>query len=241
MYYGDIALGDTIDIKFTTRRFSTGAPHALAGPGVISAYPGNSTTQLTAGITTTADFDGVTGLNNVRVVATSGNGYAAGTNYALVITTGTVDSVSVVGEVIGYFSIQNRLDWLADDGTASFDRTTDSLQAIRDSSATVAAVGDEVYASTRVRLKKNVAGQTFKFSMRDSNGDAVTGLTISGANARRLIDGAAIANITGTVAESGVGVYRCSPSQADTNGDDITFVFTGTNAKQTDVHILTVP
>lgn len=102
---GDFTLGDTIDLKFTTRRFTTGAPFTLAGTPAISAYPDNSTTQITAGITLTVDFDTVTGLNNVRVVATSGNGYATGTSYALVITTGTVDSVSVVGEVVGSFTL----------------------------------------------------------------------------------------------------------------------------------------
>src|SRR3990172_2799322 len=108
MFHGDIRLGDTIDIKFTTRSFSTGAPTTLAGTPVISAYPGNSVTQLTAGITLTVDFDAVTGLHNVRVVATAANGYAAATNYALVITTGTVGGVSVVGEVVGSFSISAR-------------------------------------------------------------------------------------------------------------------------------------
>ena len=108
MYRGDIRLGDTIDLKFTTRSFSTGAPTQLAGSPVISAYPNNSTTQITAGITLTVDFDTVTGLNNVRVVATSGNGYATASNYDLVITTGTVGGVSVVGEVIGSFSIEAR-------------------------------------------------------------------------------------------------------------------------------------
>lgn len=107
-YAGDIRLGDTIDVKFTTRSFTTGAPTTLAGTPVVSAYPGNSTTQLTAGITLTVDFDTVTGLHNVRVVATSGNGYATATNYYLVITTGTVGGVSVVGEVIGSFSIEAR-------------------------------------------------------------------------------------------------------------------------------------
>lgn len=107
-YEGDIRLGDTIDLKFTTRSFTTGVPTTLAGTPVISAYPGNSTTQLTAGITLTVDFDAVTGLHNVRVVATSGNGYATATNYTLVITTGTVGGVSVVGEVVGSFSIENR-------------------------------------------------------------------------------------------------------------------------------------
>ena len=113
-YVGDITLGDTLDIKFTTRRFSTGVPYTLAGSPVISAYVGNSVTQITAGITLTVDFDGVTGLNNVRIVATVANGFAAATNVALVITVGTVDSVSVVGENIGAFSINNRFTALVD-------------------------------------------------------------------------------------------------------------------------------
>ena len=107
-YYGDIRLEDTIDVKFTSRRFSTGAPFTLAGTPVISAYIGNSITQLTAGITLTVDFDAVTGLNNVRVAATAVNGYAAATNVELVITVGTVDGVSVVGEVVASFSIEAR-------------------------------------------------------------------------------------------------------------------------------------
>jgi hypothetical protein len=117
-YIGDFALGATFDLKFTTRQI-TGAPFTLAGTPVVSAYVGNSTTQITAGITLSADFDGVTGLNNVRVVATTANGYAVGSNYQLVITTGTVNSVSVVGEVIGQFSIANRFKaGVIDEGTA---------------------------------------------------------------------------------------------------------------------------
>lgn len=108
MYHGDIRLGETLDVKFTTTAASTGAPTTLSGTPVISAYPGNSTTQITAGITLTVDFDTVTGLNNVRVVATSGNGYATATNYSLVITTGTVGGTSAVGYVVGSFSIENR-------------------------------------------------------------------------------------------------------------------------------------
>ena len=106
-YRGDINLGDTIDIKFCTVT-TTGAPTQLAVTPVVSAYPDNSTTQLTAGITLTVDFDAITGLNNVRVVATGVNGYATATNYDLVITTGTVGGTSVVGYVIGSFSIEKR-------------------------------------------------------------------------------------------------------------------------------------
>ena len=104
---GDFALGATFDVKFCTVQ-STGAPTTLAGSPVISAYPDNSTTELTAGITLSVDFDSRTGMNNVRVVATGANGYLAGSNYTLVITTGTVNGVSAVGYVIGTFSIQAR-------------------------------------------------------------------------------------------------------------------------------------
>jgi hypothetical protein len=105
-FLGDFAVDSTFDCKFCTVT-TTGAPTALAS-GVISAYLDNSITQVTAGITLTADFDGVTGLNNVRVVATTANGYTAGSNVQLVITTGTVGGTSVVGYVVGQFSIQAR-------------------------------------------------------------------------------------------------------------------------------------
>jgi phage baseplate assembly protein W len=101
----DITLGETRDFKFTTCEPDTGAPATLSGTPVISAYVDNSTTQITAGITLSVDFDGVTGLNNVRIVASSGNGYATGTNVALIITTGTVDGVSAVGYKVAEFSI----------------------------------------------------------------------------------------------------------------------------------------
>lgn len=106
-YIGDFTLGATIDLKFTTRNFTTGAPFTLAGTPVVSAYPDNSTTELTAGITLTVDFDARTGLNHLRVVASGANGYVSGSNYQLVITAGTVNGVSVVGEVIAHFSIDN--------------------------------------------------------------------------------------------------------------------------------------
>lgn len=106
-YLGDFRLNDTLDCKFTTCS-TTGAPTTLAGSPVISAYVGNGTTEITAGITLTVDFDARTGMHNVRVVATSGNGFATATNVELVLTAGTVGGTSVVGYVVGTFSIENR-------------------------------------------------------------------------------------------------------------------------------------
>jgi hypothetical protein len=132
-YLGDFTLGDTLDFKFSTVG-TTGAPTTLAGTPAISAYVGNSTTQITAGITLTVDFDAVTGLHNVRVVASAGNGYAAQTNVDLVITAGTVGGTSVVGYVVGSFSIENRSTQLLATAAnlATVDAAVDAIKVVTD-------------------------------------------------------------------------------------------------------------
>ncbi len=108
-YLGDFAAGDTIDFMFTTFRPSTGAPFTLGGTPAVSVYKDNSTTQSTAGITLTASFDSVTGLNHVRITTSSdGTFYADGSSFECVITTGTVDGVSVVGSCIGRFTLRDQ-------------------------------------------------------------------------------------------------------------------------------------
>jgi hypothetical protein len=103
---GDYALSTIIYGKFTTYRPSTGAAYTLAGTPALSVYKDNSTTQSTTGVTLTADFDGVTGLHHFAIdTSADGTFYSAGSNFDIIITTGTVDSVSVVGTVVGSFSI----------------------------------------------------------------------------------------------------------------------------------------
>ena len=82
----DITLADTIYILFTTRAFATGIPTALAGTPVVSAYENDSLTQITAGITLGVDHDSVAGLNLLTIVATGANGYEAGKDYSMIIT-----------------------------------------------------------------------------------------------------------------------------------------------------------
>ena len=105
---------------FTTRAFASGVPTVLAGTPVVSAYEDASITQITAGITLGVDHDSVVGLNLLTIVATGANGYETGKDYSMVITTGTVGGVSVVGEVVGEFSLDlaaalkavDALNWL---------------------------------------------------------------------------------------------------------------------------------
>lgn len=107
MHLGDFDASAVIYGKFTTFRPSTGAAYALAGTPALSVYKDNSTTQSTTGVTLTADFDSVTGLNHFAIdTSADGTFYAAGSFFDIVITTGTVDSVSVVGSVVGRFTIR---------------------------------------------------------------------------------------------------------------------------------------
>jgi len=101
----------TLNVKFLTVDLgsnSTRVPTTLAGTPVISVYKDNSLTQITAGITLTVDFDGITGMHNVLIDLSADAAYTPGADYQIVITTGTVDAISAVGRVVGTFSIENR-------------------------------------------------------------------------------------------------------------------------------------
>lgn len=99
-----------IYFHFTTRQFSTGAPITSASLA-ISVYKNDSTTESTSGVTTTfaGGFDGRAGLVSVKLdTSADGTFYAAGNDFSLVVTGGTADSVSIVGEAVKSFSIENR-------------------------------------------------------------------------------------------------------------------------------------
>lgn len=106
-HIGDFDASTVIYGKFTTFRPSTGASYTLGGTPALSVYKDNSTTQSTSGVTLTADFDSVTGLNHFTIDTSSdGTFYSAGSFFNIVITTGTVDGVSVTGSVVGSFTIR---------------------------------------------------------------------------------------------------------------------------------------
>lgn len=85
--------------------------------------------------------------------------------------------------------------------------------------------------------RKNTAGQFFCFQgVSASTGGILSGVTWT---VRRCIDGT-FAAATGTVTEDSTnGWYKMALSQADTNGNDISFNFTGTGAVPQTVNIIT--
>lgn len=133
----DYTLEDTLDFKFTTRQFSTGAPFAFAS-GAIEIYEDNSITQITGAETLTLEFDGVTGLHNLRVAATAVNGFENGKSYHCVVSVGTVDSVSVVGEIVQQFSIGRSA------AAVDLANGTDGLGAIKDETALIVTDTNEI-------------------------------------------------------------------------------------------------
>ena len=106
-HLGDFDLSTVIYGKFTTFRPSSGAAYTLGGTPALSVYKDNSTTQSTTGVTLTADFDSVTGLNHFAIdTSADGAFYSSGSFFSIVITTGTVDGVSVVGTVVAEFTLR---------------------------------------------------------------------------------------------------------------------------------------
>lgn len=92
--------------KFVSVRVDTGAPATLTS-GALSVYKDNSVTQSTTGVTFTGDFDSVTGLNHFAIdTSTDGTFYSAGSFFDVVITTGTVNSISAVGYCVGQFTLR---------------------------------------------------------------------------------------------------------------------------------------
>lgn len=107
MYLGNIAAGATLDFMWSTNG-ADGASITRATNGTISVYKNNSTTQSTAGITDTEDFDSLTGVHHCRIdTSADGTFYAAGGNFAVVLSGATIDGKGV-NAVLAHFSIQNR-------------------------------------------------------------------------------------------------------------------------------------
>ncbi len=100
----DYPLEETVHILFTTRAFATGIPGTLSA-STVAVYEDGTATPIETSVAVTEDFNSITGLNMVPIAALAASGYNVGASYHVVIEAGTVDSVSVIGEVIGSFSI----------------------------------------------------------------------------------------------------------------------------------------
>lgn len=107
LYLGDFNPGDTVRFMWNSND-SNGASITRSTNGTISVYQNGNTTQSTTGVTDTEDFDSLTGVHLVAVdTSADGTFYAAGRDFAVVLSGATIDTRSV-NAVIAHFSIQAR-------------------------------------------------------------------------------------------------------------------------------------
>jgi len=130
----DYQLEDTLYLPFTTRAYATGIPTVLAS-GQVDIYEDATATPIITSETFVSDLNSVAGLNMVTITATAATGFGTGQHYSVVLGAGTVDSVSVIGEVVATFTLEmSAAERIASD--------THSLLVVVDAEVTV--VSDQV-------------------------------------------------------------------------------------------------
>lgn len=113
MSRSDYALGASIELLFNTMPDGV-TPTTLAGSPVLKVWKGgNSTEQTLTGVggSLTVDYDGVTGLHKVTIDTsnTDVDGFwAVNSEYTVIFTAGTCGGKSMVGVIVGGFSIEKQ-------------------------------------------------------------------------------------------------------------------------------------
>lgn len=196
-YLGDYAEDyATMTFTFSTRK-DTGLPTVLTGSPVITIYKGTSVTGKTSAesyVTLTIDFNSKVGLNHVLVDLSGDAFFATGNDYHVVITTGTVNSISVIGETVATFSIENR-----------FMRGTDS----------VVLAGP---TKTEMDTAHGLLATEAKQDTIDTVVDAIKGVTDLLPDAGALNDLAAILTDTAVIGALGAGLTELGGMSAIMQG-----------------------
>ena len=200
---------------------------------------------------------------NAQVVGDK-TGYAVGVGgiAATAFAAGAIDAAAIAADAIGATEIANGAIDAATFAAGAIDNAafnvTETLTANPAAGGIVAAsfgagaidatafaqgAADKVWATTARTLtsgvvKKNAIFNNLEFLMVDSTDHVTpkTGLVVTGT---KSIDGAAFAAVTGAIAEVANGIYQIDLSAADTNGDVVTYRFTGAAADDTFVTIIT--
>jgi hypothetical protein len=106
IYLGDYAEDSTVYFCWSTNS-KEGASITRATNGTIQVYKDDGTTQSTAGITDTEDFDSLIGIHNCKIDLSSDAFYATGHDYSVVLSGAVIDG-ETVNAVLAIFSIEKR-------------------------------------------------------------------------------------------------------------------------------------
>jgi hypothetical protein len=168
-------------------------------------------------------------LNEATIVATAANGYEAGKSYAIYISTGTVDSVSVIGEVVGHFTIglgAAAID-LANgtDGLGALKTLLDAIKVVTDALGATAAARLALSAAQMIPGTVDTVTNAHTPTTTEFQADDITEATADHYNGRILVftSGALsgqATDITDYVAVSGIGQFTVTAmTEAPANDD----------------------
>lgn len=108
--FGSVDLGDQVEDSTIYFYWSTndadGAAVTRTVDGTICVYKDNGTTEITAGITDTEDFDTKTGIHLCTIVMTDA-AYTVGNQYSVILDGATIDEVADVRAVLARFTIEH--------------------------------------------------------------------------------------------------------------------------------------
>lgn len=105
-YLGAYTAGSTVYGAFNTKDPDTGAPITLAGTPNITFRKNDTAAPDTSGRALTVDWNSVTGLHSWSCdTSTDAVFFAAPSEIFVCMEAGTVDGVSVVGQVVAQFSL----------------------------------------------------------------------------------------------------------------------------------------
>lgn len=97
-------VGSPVALGFNTRAQSPPAPITFAGTPRLRVLNASNMALVEADIVPSIDVGGVTG-RHLAVVDTDDPAYEAGNDYLIAVQAGTVDGVTVVGEILARFSL----------------------------------------------------------------------------------------------------------------------------------------
>lgn len=175
MYLGDFVEDATVHFAWSSFG-ADGASITRATNGTVSVYKGNGTTQSTAGITDTEDFDSLTGIHWVTIDTSADAFYAVANNYTVVLSAATIDG-ETVNAVLATFSIENRN--LVDVSALA---TASALTTVEGKIDTIDIVVDAIKADTDAYLDASVSSRASQTSVDDVPTNAELATALAGAD-----------------------------------------------------------
>jgi uncharacterized protein YaiE (UPF0345 family) len=107
IYLGDFRVAKTIRKGWNSNAVA-GESITRATNGTVQVYKDGGTTQSTAGVTDTEDFDGLTGVHLVTIdTSADGTFYSAGSDFEVCLSGATIDGKAINAALFS-FSLENR-------------------------------------------------------------------------------------------------------------------------------------